>query len=224
MYFFVEPMREADVPRVQQIERQSFSTPWSAATYLRELRSPSHARYIVARASRKPPSAHSPLAEPRRRWLAQLVPILQGQPAPSSPYPVVGYAGIWLTLDEAHVTTLASAPEARRRGVGELLLNGLIDLSLELGARFLTLEVRVSNVGAQQLYLKYGFETRGKRPRYYTDNGEDALVMWTSDIATDEYQARLHHLRTALTERLQQQADTRNGECGQDDEQLHRSA
>ncbi len=218
MYFFIEPMREGDVARVQQIERQSFSTPWSAATYLRELRSPSHARYIVARASRHYPPAPAPLIEPRRSWLAQLMPMLQGTSVPSNPYPVVGYAGIWLTLDEAHITTIASAPEARRRGVGELLLNGLIDLSLELGARHMTLEVRVSNDGAQQLYLKYGFEARGTRRRYYTDNGEDALIMWTPDIAAPEYQARLRRLRASLADRLGQQAAGRPGEWSMEDE------
>lgn len=207
MHFWIEPMHPDDVPRVQQIERQSFSsgTAWSAATYLRELRSPSHARYIVARASRhRPVSTSAP--EPRRRWLAQWLPSLGASAQPSSPYPVVGYAGLWLSIDEAHITTIASAPEVRRRGVGELLLNGLIDLGLDLGARFLTLEVRLGNIGAQQLYLKYGFEVRGRRPRYYTDNNEDALIMWTPDVAAAEYQARLSQLRAALAERLDQQA------------------
>lgn len=219
MYFWVEPMQADDVPRIQQIERQSFSTPWTAATYLRELRSPSHARYIIARASRHRPPQLPMSKEPRWNWLAQLLPFAT-TPAAKSPYPVVGYAGIWLSLDEAHITTIASAPEVRRRGVGELLLNGLIDLSLELGARFLTLEVRVSNTSAQQLYIKYGFEVRGKRPRYYTDNNEDALIMWTPDIAAAEYQARLHGLRASLAERLERQASSSSwawsdaeGEC-----------
>ncbi len=204
MYFWVESMQPDDVPRVQQIERQSFSTPWTAATYLRELRSPSHARYLVARASRYRPAPTAP-AEPRRHWLTQFFSF-SAPPTAQSPYPVVGYAGIWLSLDEAHITTIASAPEVRRRGVGELLLNGLIDLGLDLGARFLTLEVRLGNIGAQQLYLKYGFEVRGRRPRYYTDNNEDALIMWTPDVAAAEYQARLSQLRAALAERLDQQA------------------
>lgn len=209
MHFWIEPMHPDDVQRVQQIERQSFSsgTAWSAATYLRELRSPLHARYIVARASRHRPAPVSP-PEPRRRWLAQWLPKVGASAQPASPYPVVGYAGLWLSLDEAHITTIASAPEARRRGVGELLLNGLIDLSLELGARFLTLEVRVGNTAAQQLYGKYGFEVRGKRPRYYTDNKEDALIMWTPDVATAEYQGVLRRLRTALADRLDRQAAT----------------
>ncbi|HEX6291409.1 MAG TPA: ribosomal protein S18-alanine N-acetyltransferase [Herpetosiphonaceae bacterium] len=208
MYFFIEPMRETDVPRVQEIERQSFTTPWSAATYLRELRSPEHSRYIVARGSRtRPPDDHTPPPEPRRSWLANLLPARFSTPATPSPYPVVGYGGIWLTVDEAHITTIASAPEVRGQGVGELVLNGLIDLGIELGANFMTLEVRVSNTVAQNLYLKYGFEARGTRRRYYTDNNEDALVMWTNEITTPEYQARLRQLRTVLAERLKRQSE-----------------
>lgn len=205
MYFFIEAMRESDIPRVQEIERQSFSTPWSAATYLRELRSPEYARYIVARASRVPVPLDAPPQAARRTWLNTLLPFRHATTAPASPYPVVGYGGIWLSVDEAHITTIASAPEVRGRGVGELLLNGLIDLALECGASFMTLEVRVSNQVAQNLYLKYGFEARGVRRRYYTDNNEDALIMWTGDLRTAEYQARLRQLRTALAERLKRQ-------------------
>ncbi len=201
-------MRETDVPRVQEIERQSFSTPWSAATYLRELRSPEHSRYIVARVSRaRPPDDEPPVPEPRRGWLANLLPSRFNMPILPSPYPVVGYGGIWLTVDEAHITTIASAPEVRGQGVGELLLNGLIDLGLDLGAQFMTLEVRVSNEVAQNLYLKYGFEARGTRRRYYTDNNEDALVMWTGEITSSDYQARLRQLRLQLAERLKHQAE-----------------
>jgi ribosomal-protein-alanine N-acetyltransferase len=208
VYFFIEPMREDDVPRVQTIERQSFSAPWSAATYLRELRSPSHARYVVARACRTRPPPTQPAPAQRPSWLSQLFPSLFSAPEHYNPCQVVGYGGIWLSEDEAHITTIASAPEVRGQGVGELLLNGLIDLALELGARFMTLEVRVSNNIAQNLYRKYGFEARGTRPRYYTDNNEDALIMSTDDITTPQYQARLHTLRTRLAERLQQAEET----------------
>ncbi|MBV9791294.1 MAG: ribosomal protein S18-alanine N-acetyltransferase [Chloroflexi bacterium] len=208
MYFFIEPMRETDVSRVQEIERQSFTTPWSATTYLRELRSPEYSRYIVARSSRtRPRDEQLPEPEPRRNWLANLLPARFTTPVTPSPYPVVGYGGIWLTVDEAHITTIASAPEVRGKGIGELLLNGLIDLGLELGARFMTLEVRVSNEVAQNLYLKYGFEARGTRRRYYTDNNEDALVMWTGEITAAEYQTRLRQLRTILAERLKKYAE-----------------
>ena len=207
MYFFIEPMRESDVPRVQEIERQSFTTPWSATTYLRELRSPEHSRYIVARYSHTRPPEQADEQEPRRSWITNLLLARFSASAPPSPYTVVGYGGIWLTVDEAHITTIASAHEFRGYGVVELVLNGLIDLGLELGARFMTLEVRVSNVVAQNLYLKYGFEARGTRKRYYTDNNEDALVMWTGDIHAPEYQQRLRQLRLLLAERLRRQED-----------------
>ncbi len=212
MYFFIEPMREDDVPRVQEIERQSFSAPWSAATYLRELRSPSHARYIVARACRRRPPLAKSASTQRPSWLSQLFPAFFNAPEQHNPCQVVGYGGIWLSADEAHITTIASAPAVRGQGVGELLLNGLIDLALELGARFMTLEVRVSNSVAQNLYRKYGFEVRGTRPRYYTDNNEDALIMSTNDITAPQYQARLHELRTWLAQRLQQAEDEDAGE------------
>jgi ribosomal-protein-alanine N-acetyltransferase len=214
VYFFIEPMQESDVPRVQEIERQSFSTPWSQATYLRELRSPSHARYLVARMSRTRPSDSTPQPEPRQSWLSQLLPP-RFNPSPThSPYRLVGYGGIWISVDEAHITTIASAPEVRGLGVGELLLNGLIDSALELGAQYMTLEVRVSNTIAQRLYLKYGFQARGTRPRYYTDNNEDALVMWTDNIASPEYQARLLELRKLLAERLRQQNEEQQTKSG----------
>ncbi len=207
MYYFIDPMRESDLGRVQEIERQSFSTPWSAATYLRELRSQEQCRYIVARSSNGPPRTLGGEAAPRRSWLASVLPGLFGAPSTPSPYPVVGYGGIWLTVDEGHITTIATAPEVRGRGVGELVLNGLIDAARELGAHLLTLEVRVSNVVAQKLYLKYGFEARGTRRRYYTDNNEDALIMWTGAINSPEYLRRLHKLRTQLAERLRAESE-----------------
>lgn len=100
------------------------------------------------------------------------------------------------------------APDERGKGLGELLLNGLIDHAYDLQARMLTLEVRVSNTTAQQLYLKYGFELGGKRPRYYTDNGEDALIMWTEELSTPLFQDRLSELRRRLYTRLQAQSET----------------
>lgn len=209
VYYFIEPMVEADIEQVQAIERRSFTTLWSANTYRQELRNPSNSRYIVARSSPTPPpprpSAPTP---PRRSLLSLLLSGLLGSGAsePQSPYPLVGYAGLWLSVDEGHITTIAVVPEYRGRGVGELLLNGLIDQAMVLNADMLTLEVRVSNVIAQQLYLKYGFRPSGTRPRYYTDNGEDALIMWTEPIRTPAYQERLQHLRRLLFERLRLEA------------------
>ena len=95
---------------------------------------------------------------------------------------VVGFAGVWLMVDEAHITTFGVHPDWRRQGVGRRLLLRLLEMAIELGARRMTLEVRVSNQAAQALYHSFGFQTVGRRPRYYTDDGEDALVMTTPDL------------------------------------------
>jgi ribosomal-protein-alanine N-acetyltransferase len=207
VYYFVDRMRESDLARVQEIERQSFSTPWSAATYLRELRAQDQCRYIVARGSNSLPRQFQEEPPHRRNWLAAVLPGLFAPSSAPSPYMVVGYGGIWLTVDEGHITTIATAPEVRGRGVGELVLNGLIDSARDLGASLLTLEVRVSNMVAQNLYLKYGFEAKGTRRRYYTDNNEDALIMWAGPITSPGYQQRLHDLRMQLADRLRRQAE-----------------
>lgn len=91
---------------------------------------------------------------------------------------VIAYAGAWLILDEAHVTNIAVHPSFRGRKVGELLMRSLMLLARSKGARQMTLEVRASNLVAQNLYRKLGFSTQGRRPKYYTDNQEDALIMW----------------------------------------------
>jgi ribosomal-protein-alanine N-acetyltransferase len=111
---------------------------------------------------------------------------------------IVGFAGIWLMVDEAHITTFAVHPDWRRRGIGERLLVTLLDASIARHAREATLEVRLSNVPARRLYEKYGFRPVGLRPRYYSDNGEDALIMTTEPLTGPDMRARLDRLRTAL--------------------------
>ncbi|HEX8026367.1 MAG TPA: ribosomal protein S18-alanine N-acetyltransferase [Candidatus Limnocylindrales bacterium] len=114
---------------------------------------------------------------------------------------VIGFAGIWLMVDEAHVTTFAVDPAWRRRGVGERLLLALLDVSVARRAREATLEVRLSNVGARRLYEKYGFRPVGIRPRYYSDNGEDALIMTTDPLESPQMKERVAKLRADLEAR-----------------------
>jgi ribosomal-protein-alanine N-acetyltransferase len=110
----------------------------------------------------------------------------------------IGYAGIWLLVDEAHITTFAVDPSWRRRRIGERLLLALLDLSIARGAREATLEVRLSNLPARRLYEKYGFRPVGIRPRYYTDNDEDALIMTTEPLDGAEMRRRIGRLRAEL--------------------------
>jgi ribosomal-protein-alanine N-acetyltransferase len=111
---------------------------------------------------------------------------------------VVAYAGMWLMVDEAHITTFAVHPAWRRRRVGERLLVALLDLAVARRAREATLEVRLSNLAARRLYEKYGFRPVGLRPRYYSDDGEDALIMTTDAFDDARFADRLARLRLAL--------------------------
>jgi len=91
---------------------------------------------------------------------------------------LVGYAGVWLIIDEGHVTNVAVDPDFRGLHLGESLMRALVSICLANSATRMTLEVRVSNVNAKHLYEKLGFESVGLRKGYYTDNNEDAMIMW----------------------------------------------
>ncbi|KNF09621.1 putative ribosomal-protein-alanine acetyltransferase RimI [Gottschalkia purinilytica] len=94
---------------------------------------------------------------------------------------VVGYAGVWIIIDEGHITNIAVSPDYRGQGIGSLLVEKLVKLCEEKGISNMTLEVRESNTTAQSLYKKFGFEEYGIRPNYYSDNNENALIMWRKD-------------------------------------------
>ncbi|MCK4273864.1 MAG: ribosomal protein S18-alanine N-acetyltransferase, partial [Dehalococcoidales bacterium] len=115
---------------------------------------------------------------------------------------IVGFSGIWVLVDEAHITNIALRQEYQGKGLGELLLIATIDLSMILKARMMTLEVRASNLIAQNLYGKYGFTRVGVRRGYYLDNREDAVIMSTENIAAPSFQAQLKQLREALAKKL----------------------
>ncbi|MBP8614198.1 MAG: ribosomal protein S18-alanine N-acetyltransferase [Firmicutes bacterium] len=102
---------------------------------------------------------------------------------------IVGYFGMWIILDEAHITNIAVSPKMRRQGIGEQMLRFAFDKARELGASRMTLEVRVSNHQAQNLYRKLGFVERGIRKGYYTDTNEDALIMWKDDLGPENPQS-----------------------------------
>ncbi|MCS7172527.1 MAG: ribosomal protein S18-alanine N-acetyltransferase [Armatimonadetes bacterium] len=164
----IERMREQDIPRILQIERASFPTPWPPNAYRREIRENRTAYYIVARVGEE----------------------------------VVGYAGMWIILEEAHITTIAVDPAWRGRKIGERLLVALIEEARNRGARWVTLEVRKSNRIAQNLYRKYGFREVHVRKGYYTDNGEDALIMWTGNILEEPFRSRLEALKARLAQQI----------------------
>ncbi|MFN8423420.1 MAG: ribosomal protein S18-alanine N-acetyltransferase [Anaerolineae bacterium] len=103
---------------------------------------------------------------------------------------LVGFGGLWLQVDEAHVMTLGVEPSWRNRGIGALLLARLVEIAVARGAAQLTLEVRTGNAPAIALYERFGFVEAGRRPRYYADTGEDGLIMTTPPLDDPAWRAR----------------------------------
>ena len=113
---------------------------------------------------------------------------------------VIGYAGMWVIMDELHITTIAVDSVVRGRKIGERLLLDLIEEGMERGADRATLEVRQNNTVAHNLYLKYGFEDVAVRKNYYSDNGENAIIMWANNLFSPEYQALLRDHKHRLSQ------------------------
>jgi ribosomal-protein-alanine N-acetyltransferase len=205
--YVVERMMLAHIPRVIEIERLAYPTPWPPSAYRKELQDNPLAHYIVARDTQmQSPSTPSPSeSAPRRPFPLSLLPSRTVTVPVPELASIVGFAGLWLMVDEAHITTIAVHPEYRGRSIGELMLASLIGIAYDIRARNVTLEVRVTNMVAQNLYRKYGFRDAGIRRRYYSDNNEDALIMWTDDIHSPAYRAEYDRLRAALLARMQAQ-------------------
>ncbi|MHB1318147.1 MAG: ribosomal protein S18-alanine N-acetyltransferase [Anaerolineae bacterium] len=185
--YALDSMRLEDVPAVATIEKQVFATPWSAEAFRQEITYHAAATYLVLRYTDQPAIQQR---FPRRPWTATQDPGL------------VGYGGLWLVMEQAHVSTLAVRPLWRGRGLGELLFAALIGKALESGCDELTLEVRVSNRTAQNLYAKYGLEVTGRRTRYYPDNLEDAWIMSSPLLRGDAYRKAYADLIERLRVRL----------------------
>ncbi len=216
--FAIEPMRLEHIPAVSAIEQRCFSQPWPSNAYRKEVQTNRMAHYFVARRldderSREPVAVSRAVAtvpvNGSEGILGRLSRLLRGaHEAPSATATaaelgsIVGYGGLWLMTDEAHITTIAVDPDYQGNGLGELLLLGLIDRARQIGARWLTLEVRASNEVAQALYRKYTFKEMGVRRRYYSDDGEDALVMWTDPIDSDTFREAVQANRDRLSQRL----------------------
>ncbi|MBV8152485.1 MAG: ribosomal protein S18-alanine N-acetyltransferase [Candidatus Eremiobacteraeota bacterium] len=111
---------------------------------------------------------------------------------------IVAYGGIWVILEDSHITTIAVHPDFRGRRLGDQMLVHLLDEAIRRGASWITLEVRESNEVAQRLYRKYGFTNVSTRRAYYSDNNENAVVMWAGNLKGELYRNRLRALRNAL--------------------------
>ena len=199
--YSIEPMQLDDIPEVSRVERRCFSNPWPESAYRRELRNPEGNHYIVLRQRQTTTAEPQNVAEQRGRLL--LLPLLR-KPERRTSDPIIGFTGMWILFDESHITTIGIAPEFRGQGLGELLLVSLFDAAISRNSQWLTLEVRVTNRPAQALYEKYGFTRQGVRRHYYSDNGEDADIMWSASLRDPDYRERIEQLRESLFARFRE--------------------
>ena len=165
----IRPMRVSDIEPVSKIERNSFTTTWNAQAYVTELSNPAAAYSVAVVGDRNAGTER-----------------------------VIGYGGLWVIMDEAHITTIAVVPDFRGRHIGDRLLCRMLGTAIEKGATRATLEVRSGNEVGIGLYKKYGFVWAAIRKGYYADNNENADIMWIHDMTTPEWQRQFADNRAAL--------------------------
>jgi ribosomal-protein-alanine N-acetyltransferase len=193
----VRPMRIDDIPQVMEIEKESFPAMWPPTAFKREIQQNRLAHYNVVVVHQRPvetvdDSAGHEASGPIGRLFDEIRQIFHGDedalpPPEERAELVVGVVGTWMLPDEAHIVTIATRASHRRRGIGEMLLIATIELAQERGQPLITLEVRVSNEAALALYDKYGFQEVGRRPRYYSDNREDAYILTVHSVLSQQY-------------------------------------
>jgi ribosomal-protein-alanine N-acetyltransferase len=164
----ISRMKASDIRTVMRIEALSFSTSWPPSAFASELNDNKLAHYFI------------------------------GRPGGETTGDIVAYGGIWVILEDSHITTIAVHPDWRGKKYGEEMLVHLLHEAIDRGASWITLEARESNLVAQRLYRKYGFTTVSTRRAYYSDNGENAVVMWAGNLRGDLYRNRLATLEAGL--------------------------
>ena len=203
---YVRLMRHEDIDQVFEIDREAFPTEWPPPNFKRELEN-RLATYIVAcnAAELTEESKDIPLQSGLMKLLSKVSRLFIPGRLPDSKWSakggeyITGFAGFWVMADETHITTIATRQTSRRQGIGELLLQSIIDMAAQRETRIITLEVRASNTVAQKLYTKYGFTQVGLRRGYYVDNREDAIIMSTDHITSPSFKAQLKEIKEAYT-------------------------
>jgi [ribosomal protein S18]-alanine N-acetyltransferase len=201
--YSIRNMKDGDIPQVLDIDLDAFPTQWphpTTTSYHHELRN-KLAHYIVTYRIKDKNNGEK---IKRSIGLKDVISYIKGlfdhdrffgPEKTASTDELVGMAGIWMMVDEAHIVTIAVRNACKRQGLGEHMLITIIEMARQLRANVVTLEVRVSNTVAQTLYAKYGFETAGTRRKYYSDNGEDALIMTTDNITSPTYEEKFQRLK-----------------------------
>lgn len=192
-------MRYEDISQVAQIDREAFPGEWvfrSQAAYKQDLDNPS-IRYIVAYKDKGAMESVGRVM-PRASWFKRL---FSYERRLNTREYIVGFSGFWMMVGEAHIIAIGVRNGHRQQGIGEGLLIATIELAQILNANLVTLEVRASNMIAQELYKKYGFQVTGRRLKYYSSDGEDAIIMSTDNITSSPFQASFQPLKETFAQR-----------------------
>ena len=203
MRYIVRGMQDKDIPQALEIDREAFPTQWprpSYSSFKQELRNRLACYTVVAKPVEKETVAKIPENKGFFNKLRQFFDqehYFGEDTTPESKEYLIGIAGFWIMVDEAHITTLATRNAYRRQGVGERLLIQIVEMATQLHADVVTLEARITNKQAQALYEKYGFQKAGVRRAYYTDNGEDAVIMTTDSLTSSAFQSQFQRLKQA---------------------------
>ena len=196
MPYALRPMGPHDLDQVAAMEREAFPTLWPPTSYRRELKNRIAEYLVCVRDGEFVTVTPTP-----RKGLLRLLGRRNKPTLPVRVPLLVGFVGLWYQAGDAHIVSIAVLEEYRRRGLGELLLIGALEMATRRGQQVVTLEVRASNDGAQTLYEKYGFAKVGLRRRYYADNHEDAVIMTTGPLGGAAYEALFAGLRSGFEER-----------------------
>ncbi len=205
--FAVRPFQEGDFAQMEEIEREVFPTMVPHTSFRREFRNRIAHYFVIyeqsrninecTRISNRRPSSisifrsriiNNSLGKVREFFSKTFSELHHTEQV------IVGFIGVWYIVQESHIVSIAVRPEYRRQGFGELLLIGAIEHAMKFNINSMTLEVRVSNCIARNLYAKYNFCGRGLRKRYYTDDREDALIMTNDNLCQIEYRSRFYKL------------------------------
>jgi ribosomal-protein-alanine N-acetyltransferase len=191
--YVIRPMEYEDIPQVAQIDREAFPGEWvfrSQSAYKQDLNNPA-IRYVVAcKRGDAPESGRQ--AMQKLPWYKQV--FSHGRHL-STAEDIVGFSGFWMMMGEAHIIAIGVRNGYRQLGIGEGLLIATIELAQIVNTNVVTLEVRASNMVAQELYRKYGFQVVGRRLKYYSSDGEDAIIMSTDNITSLPFQESFQQLK-----------------------------
>jgi len=180
-------MKNADLNAVMVVNRRCFPHPWSAWAIRADLQHNAHSWWVVLTQD----TNHHPESQ-LARWLRWMNPQVAT---------IIGFGSFWMHAGEMHISNIGIEPQWRGQGLGELLLNIMLRRGIELGGRFFSLEVRVSNTSAISLYQKYAYQIKGRKPHYYEYNNEDAYEMATH-LVDAQYIQMLNRHSASLKQHL----------------------